>query len=286
MVSFIIVILVFYTSANSQNYFNSKADPLNFNRESFGLIVSSDSNELQMIEANVVMEINETYREEGDFRIIFDGNYTIYNPNITTKTIIGAPFQSVYKNLSNTIIVEVDGFPMEYDIIYSDDQQFSNLRDLWKPYFEDLSFYYDIERCFVISNVTFPGFTNTTLRYRFDSIVSYGTGDGIEFAYDVSSARSWSNVTTEFVMFKVFGKQPRLYANRTEENYHNFTLSQIEGGVSYLWSWEQVIIQDDYVFVNFWPDDIFETTDFRLLIPTSLAIIILSSRKRKKSKSI
>ena len=175
MVSFIIVILVFYTSANSQNYFNSKADPLNFNRESFGLIVSSDSNELQMIEANVVMEINETYREEGDFRIIFDGNYTIYNPNITTKTIIGAPFQSVYKNLSNTIIVEVDGFPMEYDIIYSDDQQFSNLRDLWKPYFEDLSFYYDIERCFVISNVTFPRFTNTTLRYRFDSIVSYGT---------------------------------------------------------------------------------------------------------------
>ena len=108
----------------------------------------------------------------------------------------------------------------------------------------------------------------------------------MELAYDVSSARSWSNVTTEFVMFKVFGKQPRLYANRTEENYHNFTLSQIEGGVSYLWSWEQVIIQDDYVFVNFWPDDIFETTDFRLLIPTSLAIIILSSRKRKKSKSI
>ena len=263
----------------------TKANPLNFNRESFGVIVSSNDNDLQMIEANVLMEINETYGNEGDFKIVFDGNYTIFNPNVTTTTLIGAPFQSEYKDLSDTITAEVDNSPVEFDIISSNQHPLSYLRYIWRPYFEDISEYFYIERCFVITNVTFPGFSNTSLRYRFSSFVSYDTGDGIEIAYDVGSARSWNNETTEFVEFRIYGSQPRHYSNRTDDNYHNFTLSEINGGRSYLWSWEQTIIQDYFVGVNFSPDDIFSPVEFFLTPSLIILSCFLTWKYHKKSRN-
>ena len=96
----------------------SIADPLSVIEEASGGILPAIDTDLQMIEAKVVMYIDETHGENGSFAISFDGNYTIYNPYETIEILIGAPFLTIYEGLTDTLKIEVEGLEKQYDIIY------------------------------------------------------------------------------------------------------------------------------------------------------------------------
>ncbi|MHA1199876.1 MAG: hypothetical protein ACTSQF_11160 [Candidatus Heimdallarchaeaceae archaeon] len=230
VVFFILVLL-------SSVYFYPKdittiANPIVIVETSSGGILPGNDTTLQMVEANVLMEINESYGIEGEFEIFFDGNYTIYNPDNFTEILLAAPFQSDYVSLNSTLRIEVNGTEVDYYIIYFD--YYNETENPWRVYFlEDWS-----TRFFAICNASFAGQANTTIRYTFYSLFNGGQRNSIQIIYDVGTANAWDGVTTETVEFKVYGKEPDFYYPN-EDYCESFkpTITDIENGKSYLWFW-------------------------------------------------
>ncbi|MCE7741566.1 MAG: hypothetical protein GOP50_03830 [Candidatus Heimdallarchaeota archaeon] len=226
------------------------SNPLGVIYESAGGLLPENNTELQMIEASVVMEINETYGNIGTFGIIFDGNYTIYNPNETIEILIGAPFLTIYEGLSDSLLIEVEGSEKEFDIVYYD--YHNNTANSWMDYF---SLYITESRYFALCNVTFAGFSNTTIRYRFNSTTSFTDGSALYITYDVGTARAWNSSITETVEFRVIGEQPTDFTDFTEEGYANLTVTEISRGQSYLWSWVEVeLMMVPFVDIEYMPE--------------------------------
>ncbi len=74
----------------------TNADIIGLIEGTTGSILPRNDTNLQMIEANVVLEFDVNYGDQTFFDLSFDGNYTIYNSNDTTEILIGAPFYYVY----------------------------------------------------------------------------------------------------------------------------------------------------------------------------------------------
>ncbi|OLS32869.1 MAG: hypothetical protein HeimAB125_04420 [Candidatus Heimdallarchaeota archaeon AB_125] len=257
------------------------ANPLNVFVESAGGLLPGNDTDLQMVEANVVMDIDETYGENGSFAVSFDGNYTIFNPNETLEIMIGAPFLTVYEGLTDSLKIEVDGIETEYDIVY-----YNYNNDSATPWMNYFQLYIVQERYFAICNITFSGQSNTTIRYRFDSITNFRyTEEVIWITYDVGTARAWDGLLTEYVEFNVYGKQPTYYYNNTA----NTTVTEIENGKSYLWSWEKIDeIRTDYVFIEYFPTPTTtpsKTSGFWLLSSILCLIVLNSYRRFRKTKT-
>jgi hypothetical protein len=215
--------------------------------ESVGGLLPGNNTDLQMIEANVLMEIDETYGENGSFGISFDGNYTIYNPNETLELLIGAPFQTIFGNLNDDLNIKVEGITKEFEIIYFDYENDSE--NPWRNYFGPDIFY--MGRYFALCNATFSGYSNTTIHYSFESATNVDRYDVIWIVYDVGTASAWNNVTTEYVEFRVYGQQPSYYSNSTNTTDYTLIINNIDNGKSYLWFWEKVIIQTWGVFIEY-----------------------------------
>ncbi|MHA1347121.1 MAG: hypothetical protein ACTSVO_11390 [Candidatus Heimdallarchaeaceae archaeon] len=243
----LIISLFINTLWVTNNNIEITANPLSVLEQAVGGIVPGNGTVLQMIEANVIMDIDETYGENGSFAISFDGLYTIYNPNDTIEILIGAPFQTNFIDLVDTLKIEVEGLEKDFEMICFNEGNVTE--NTWNEYFH-LPVMYN-SRYFALCNVSFSGNSNTTIRYTFDSRISASSVDIIMIIYDVGTARAWNNVTTEHVEFRAYGEQPRYYYNHTSESMGNLTLTDIENGKSYLWSWESVIIEDAWVFLDY-----------------------------------
>lgn len=208
-----------------------ESNPLSMFFNSSGGILPDNGTNLQMLEANVVMEIDETYGRQGDFEIIFDGNYTIYNPDNTTEVLLGAPFQSAYAQIGSTLKIEIDGMEVNHTIVY-----FSSVNETsnpWDVYFQDDDWN---RRYFALCNVTFEGQSNTTVRYSFYSIYNHGKLDSIFIMYDVGTARAWNGVPDETVEFRAYGDEKEGYWPKINDTDPIMPIrTELENGWSYKW---------------------------------------------------
>ncbi|MHA1199879.1 MAG: hypothetical protein ACTSQF_11175 [Candidatus Heimdallarchaeaceae archaeon] len=247
-----------------------------------GLLPMNDTN-LQMIEANILFLVDETFGEKGQFRIIFDGNYTIYNPNDTIETMIGAPFISVHEIIGDLIKLEVENTELEYDIVYSYDDNFNFTP--WEEYFED---YYSFWS-FAISNITFSGYSNTTIRCSFD-IISHNLGDNLyNIMYNVGTAAAWNGNITETVTFSINGNQPHDFDcysfNETHWVNKEPIIRETEDGFEYSWIWNNERIKEKTIEISYRSSDI--TNEGLTISLLSIVIVaILYRRKRVSKKSI
>ncbi|MHA1219769.1 MAG: hypothetical protein ACTSSN_02885 [Candidatus Heimdallarchaeaceae archaeon] len=273
------VILIGFFVGIGNNSLTS-ANPLSVMEEAAGGIIPGNDTFMQLVEANVVMEIDESFGENGSFAISFDGNYTIFNPNETTSMLIGAPFLTTYEGLTESLEIEVEGIEVDYYILY---YEYSNSSgNPWMIYF-GLHIVY--ERYFAICNVTFEGHSNTTIRYSFDSIANVGNYDVLCVLYDVETARGWHNVTTENVEFRVKGQQPDYYYNNTNAGVTSITITDIENGKSYLWTWEEKIIWDSWVYVEYmYYTPATTPTPGYLFVSTLFSLIIINKYQKIKKK--
>ncbi|MBY8999556.1 MAG: hypothetical protein KGD64_01450 [Candidatus Heimdallarchaeota archaeon] len=257
---------------------NLLANPVNVLYQAVGGIIPVNQTNLQMIKTEVLMEINETYGEENEFMVSFEGNYTIYNSNITTKLLIGAPFYTVFD--ITDLLIEVDGIEQEYEILLYD--IYNNTITDWEDY---IDYFYNQAfegRYFALCNVTFNSGVNTTIRYKFVSPVStigpdYGYGY-INIRYDVGTANNWDGVITENVEIKIYGKQPDKYTST------GISIVDFAYGKRYIWSWIEEKIDLLFVEVSY---------DFRvkgnsgfngiygIIVLLMSSIVLKFSRKRK-----
>jgi hypothetical protein len=247
VVCWLVLILLIGFLVNYNNIERSNANPFNLGYESSGGLIPLNSTHLQMIEANVLYEIDESYGSRGEIRIKFDGNYTIFNNNVTLSTIIGAPFDSLWLAIVDSLVIEVDGIDTNYEI--ARDYEFTEFK--WP----EGGFYYS--DC-AICNVTLTGFSNTTIRYSFDYIseVMYRNGDSLEIVYDVFTASFWNGNITEQVVFEVKGEQPSLYNCQGYDGESYFDkepiIEEIGERIVYGWYWENERIEETNIILHFW----------------------------------
>ena len=248
-----------------------------------GGILPNNNTHLQMVDANILMEIDVNYGENTFFDFSFDGNYTIYNSNETVEMLIGAPFCTIYfddlEGIVDNLSIKVDGVSKEYDVIAFFEYNYS--LNPWSDYFE----LYDL-RYFALCNVTFNSFTNTTIRYSFDSNFNIWSKTALWISYDVGTSRAWEGVTTEQVEFKVTGQQPDSFSNESLSPTTKFTLSDIENGKSYLWQWESVVIEENAVGISYAFYKHTTKTEGYLFLSTIAVLFMLTKyvfhRKRQK----
>jgi hypothetical protein len=225
------------------------ANGINVDEDEFGMIIPKNNTNLMMPEAQVLFEVSSTNNLK-EYEIKFDANYTIFNPNETTTTLVGAPFVhwasfdlNNFKVLANETEIEYENMTIEY---YEDSP--------WYEYLGD-----QMERDIYVSNLTFASNTSTTLHYSFDYKLFWKEGNAYYgFAilhYDVGTARAWSGNITETVAIAAYGQQPSTLrcVGRTETGWYEVepTIKEVENGFKYSWSWENERIEEDRITCHF-----------------------------------
>lgn len=231
-----------------------------------GIIPSNYSHDLMMTNADVTMDINVIdYKKE--FQVNFEGTYTIYNPNSTVSYYIAAPFTEQFSDLSYSLSLKVNNTDVNYIIDYLEQAKIIE----WNEYF----YGYYSSRIFIISNITFQEKTNTVIEYKWNSTVeidlSYSSGyyspQETILIYDVGTSRSWNGNITEHVEFKIHGRQPSSYTGYSENmGSSSFQVIKTEKGKSYLWEWEDEIIEENSIGVIY---------DYKRLAQKNNLLIIL-----------
>lgn len=173
--------------------------------------------------------------------------------------------------------LEVDGLTKEFDIIFFWEENTS--LNPWSDYFS-----LDDWRFFALCNITFGGYSNTTIRYSFDSSFYAHSKTGLWLSYDVGTSRAWNGFTTENVEFRVFGRQPDSYSNNSLNPTTKFTLTDIENGKSYLWTWEAVIIEENSVGIGYAFYKHTTETPGYIFLSALFSLIILKNYPKYKKK--
>ncbi len=251
----ILIILVFHSITIHINVIQS--NPIYIGGDTIemgGLLPSSTSNNLSMIEAEVLMKIDSTNYENKTIEVEFYGKYQIANPNETIELIIAAPlnieFTGNYYNNDTRYDIQINDtlqiFVDENEINFS----LSILENItgWENYLADYNYYW-----FFITNVTFPGYTTTELIYTWNAIVEFDDSSNYAiFYYDVGTARGWKGNLTERVTCEVQGEQPTSY---TDQKYGILSkpciVTEFGSGKNYSWFWENEAITDYYVGVEY-----------------------------------
>jgi len=276
--SFIIIILILikvqdytiiYTSANPT--------PVRI----IGGFLPKENVSLSLTNANVLIEVDASNFPDV-IRWNFEGNYTIYNPNNSTEITIAFPFYMSYVVNES---LQVNGNPINIDdVIYLE-----NVSDIWNNYLDNLDEKY--HRYAYIFNLTFPTNDSLNVQFNFDSITrgidAYFDYVGkYDIIYDVGTSRIWNGNITEKVEFRIHGRQPdyRYYANQCN-------VSKIERGKSYIWSWNNEIININLVGISYLPS---QQEFFYFIIFTIIVIIggiigitffIIKKNSRRKKES-
>lgn len=238
--SFIIIMLILI-KVQDYTIINTSANPTPV--RIIGGFLPKENVSLSLTDANVLIEV-DAINYPDVIRWNFEGNYTIYNPNNSTEITIAIPFYMSY--VANESL-QVNGNPTNIDdVIY-----LNNVSDIWNNYLDNLDENY--YRYAYIFNLTFPTNDSLNLQFNFDSLTRginayYDSVGKYDIIYDVGTSRIWNGNITEKVEFRVHGRQPdyRYYANQCNT-------SEIEDGKSYIWSWNNEIINVNLVGISYQP---------------------------------
>ena len=283
-----ILILLFPLYGNFSVKHAVKADPVPINSQFWrhiGVLPLDTEVNISIAQANVELDIDALVFKT--FKIMTVAEYIFYNYNQTSTLTVVLPFDS-YNNFEGanqgTIDLRVDDVPVDYIVVDLSQSQSEYLDSLiGSPMPEIIRV--------VATNITFSGYTNTTLSYSaYNSFKRQTSGTYVEIIYIVSTGLVWYGNLTEKVEFKVHGIQPDDYQELDHHLYPvECKVSNISDGKSYIWEW----IDGGY-FIN--PSITFTSRDTRyfenygqyiligssiLLISLSSSVIYLLKRKRK-----
>jgi len=238
---YIILIIVLSLPINIKE---SKADVVMIHRKGLGNFLPEENVSLIMTNANVIFNIDAVYYRR-KININFNGNYTIYNPNEAKNATLVASFSTDFKNLESSSVIKIENTPISYGFL-----EYNFTDSPWEDY---LDWGYMGNRKFIIINVTLPENDSIIIEYSFNAYIDiYESIDGLQIFYDVGTSRAWNGTITERVEFKVYGKHPDSYSKYREDQFeYNCTISDIEDGQSYLWEWENEVINVDSVYISF-----------------------------------
>jgi len=246
-----------------------------------GNFLPEENSPLEMTNASVIFTIGaEEYLSR--INIDFTGNYTIYNPNVTINATLVAPFSSDFKNLESSCVIKINNTIVSYDFLEY------NFTD--SPWDEYLDWQYDHNRKFLIINATFPENDSIIIEYSFSAHIDITSNmDVLRILYDVGTSRAWNGTITERVEFRVYGKRPDSYSSYRKDRFeYNCTISDIENGRSYVWEWEDEIINVDSVYISYSYYNPYARLTFFVLFPSFYAgiiIIVLLIIRRYKRKA-
>ncbi len=264
----------------------SKADVIPAESTGTGNFIPVEDCSLIMTDASVILNIDYV-KSSNKIYLSFNGNYTIYNPNKSVRMTLVAPFSDDFKNLESSCLIKTEGNVIPFSFRESDLDG-----NLWEKYFD---WRWTTTRKLVIIDMDFPENDSIEFEYIFDAYININDYKNsiLEIFYDVGTARAWNGTITERVEFNVYGKRPNSYSNYTYDfSNYIFMLSDIEDGQSYVWEWENEVINADsvyisYSYVNYWGITfgklfiiLFYPVCFLLII-----IIIVIVRRRAKRKT-
>ncbi len=258
---FLLIISFILISCNEVYTKDSLADPLSPYITSSSGLITPENGTYSMPNANVLVEVDATH-PSSHFDIYFNGNYTIFNPYNSKNVTILAPFSPGMLGINDTTYYEIlhnykypDWIPIEIsELNFNGKIMVNNSAIPYKIMFGG--------SIYLICNVTLPKNDSLVLEYSFNTylvtppILSSNYYE-IDFEYYVGTSRTWNGNITEMVEFRVKGYQPdRVYSvekpgNDVIINGKNCTISNINGGKSYLWEWNNVRIYEDYVSLSY-----------------------------------
>ncbi len=257
----------------------SKADVIRIVGTGMGNFLPEENVSLMMTNASVLFNIDAVYHHR-KININFTGNYTIFNPDKAKNITLAAPFSTLLTNLESSCVIKINNSSIPYGFL-----EYNYTLSPWDQY---LDWRYMSMRKFIIINVTIPENNSITVEYSFNAYVDKPENyDGLDIFYDVGTSRAWNGTITERVEFRVFGKHPDSYSEYREDHFeYNCTISDIEDGISYVWEWENEIINVDSVYISFsyynpW-GRLFPFIFFPLLIGGLIIIIVLARRRDKR----
>lgn len=258
---------------------DSKADIVWVYGMGAGNFLPEENSSLIMTNASVIFNVDaEGYQSR--INIDFTGNYTIYNPSESINVTLVAPFSLDFKNLESSCVIKIGNTTVSYDFI-----EYNFTDSPWEEYLE--SQYFMQNRKFLIINATFPENDSITIEYSFDAHIGITSSfDILNIYYDVGTSRAWNGTISERVEFKVYGKRPDSYSSYRKDHFeYNCTISDIEGGKSYAWEWENEIINVNSVYISYSYYNPWGKIVFYLFFPSLFAlVIILLVRKKIRDK--
>lgn len=280
---FFIVYIISIVALGLPTYIrDSKADLINVYGTGAGNFLPEENCSLIMTNASVIFNV-DAERHLSRINIDFTGNYTIYNPSESMNITLVAPFSLDFRNLESSCVIKIENTTVSYDFL-----EYNFTDSPWEEYLE--SQYFMQNRKFLIINATFPENESITIEYSFDANIGISSSVGIlNIYYDVGTSRAWNGTISERVEFKVYGKRPDSYSSYRKDHFeYNCTISDVEGGKSYAWEWENEIINVNSVYISYSYYNPWGKIVFYLFYPSlfALVIILLVSKKiRNKRKA-
>jgi len=198
--TFLIVVLLLPKYISS-----SKADIVQVDYRGTAGFVPVENTYMIMTNANVVIDVN--YRESSNkIYLHFNGNYTIYNPNVSQSITLGAPFSSEFKNLDENCIIKVNENSIPFTVVDQDIDE--------SPWDQYIDYYYHglgSYRKFIVINISIPANDSLDIGYIFNTyIANPNYRQSIHIYYDVGTSRAWNGPITERVEFRVVGNNPNI----------------------------------------------------------------------------
>ncbi|MCG3216832.1 MAG: hypothetical protein KAS63_08930 [Candidatus Heimdallarchaeota archaeon] len=253
------------------------------------IIPPLDDDTLRLTNANITIITEFADKREFLMPIIFDCNYSVFNPVATTSiATIVFPISHILLHYTKTITTWFNGSEVEFQSC--DNDLISELQEL-SIYHIDL--YYFL--CF--SDVNLSGNSTSSFRIKIDAPKPIWMGrSAFEFSliHNVQTSRFWNGETTKKVEFIIHGEQPFEHSNYSETTpLRKCSVTNYDNSSSYVWNWENERITEDLVDVTFFiPRDIPFTFllnwDFGIIImvmvSSSSVILVIKILRNKKKK--
>jgi len=257
-----------------------------------GGIIPNDNVTLNLLDASVAFNI-----DSNDFLntigVNFDGNYSIFNPNMLMNVTLYAPFRFDSELINSSCDVQVNGTPISFELIEMYELEY-NVSEMIEDY---LSNSFSPLSTLIVCNLTLAENITINIRYRFNCSMQNPLYESDEFSitYDLGTAKAWQGNITEKVEFIVSGKIPNSYLELSNYSLEDrCQITNITNGRVYAWEWDDENINTQLVGILY-RGKLTKTWDWWvvLLIGGSIAginvlvvFLILYRRKRKKSHNI
>ncbi len=290
----VLLVIIIFTNVMNFNFLIPKVhpNPLPLPEDYFAAGIIPYNISLNLLNANVVFNIDSTnyYNNIG---VNFDGNYTIFNPNIDANITLYAPFALDFKVVNSSCDVQLNGSTIPFEIveIYELNYNISSL--IW----DFLSNVYSSRSpVIIVCNMTLSKNSTNIIRYKFNGAISNPLYHSDQFSinYDIGTARAWEGNLTEHIEFKVSGKIPnsyREYTNGISEDRCKIT--DIGNGRIYIWDWNNErsnVLQVGIIYNGrLFPFDINILIIAGISVSVTLIVtmtILLVKRKRRLKRNI
>ncbi|UCC20368.1 MAG: hypothetical protein JSV62_03510 [Promethearchaeota archaeon] len=284
-VSFYLFLIVLISLTNS--ILDSKADVASVKYSGTGSFFPAENCPLIMTNASVLFDIN--YNEPSNIiDISFEGNYTIYNPNVSQNITVAAPFSSEFKNLESTCIIKVENDQKPFTFYQY------HWSDPWAEYLDTVEF--GSLYSFVLTNITIVENSSVQIEYSFNAyMIPSIDDDQIRISYNVGTSRAWNGSITERVELNTHGKLPNSFSS--EPPYfddYDFTLMNFSDSRSYTWEWidETININTVYISYSFPHHRFIRMLRFFIIlslyigVPLIIAVIFRRIKRKRTEKKI